>query len=234
MGGALARSSSGASSGSRRLDGDAVFGGDGRELSKFRHALGGGRIQSGKHLVEAATRRTQDQDTGRLVADIAEGMTPAAGAEEEAARRDAVGRKLAPSRLVLCAAPAYLKERGMPREPSDLAKHNCICTSLLPWGDEWRLAGKRGEQRVAVGGSIRSNDAEMLRAAALDGIGIAVLPTWAVTEPLRTGALRRVLDAWEPPTSTIYAVYPGNRLIDEGPCLRRPPCAMHRTQAVLG
>ena len=124
-----------------------------------------------------------------------------------------VVRKLAPSRLVLCAAPAYLKERGTPREPDELAKHNCLCTGLLPWGDEWRLHSKRGEVRVAVGGSFRSNSAEMLRAATLDGIGIAVLPTWAVSEPLRKGALRRVLDAWELPVSTIYAVYPGNRLM---------------------
>lgn len=124
-----------------------------------------------------------------------------------------VVRRLAPSRLVFCAAPAYLKERGLPREPAELARHNCLCTRLLAWGDEWRLAGKRGEVRVAVGGSFRSNNAEMLRAAALDGIGIAMLPSWAAAEPLRTGALRRVLEAWEPPASTIYAVYPGNRLM---------------------
>jgi len=124
-----------------------------------------------------------------------------------------VVRKLAPSRLVLCAAPAYLKAHGMPHAPDELAKHNCLCTRLLPWGDEWRLAGKRGEARVAVGGSLRSNSAEMLRAAALDGIGIALLPTWAVAEPLRKRALRRVLDEWEPPASTIYAVYPGSRLM---------------------
>lgn len=124
-----------------------------------------------------------------------------------------VVRKLAPSRLVFCAAPAYLEKRGIPRKPTELAGHNCLCTGLLPWGDEWRLAGKRGEVRVAVAGSFRSNSAEMLRAAALDGIGIAVLPTWAVSEPLRAGALRPVLEAWEPPASTVYAVYPGNRLM---------------------
>jgi DNA-binding transcriptional LysR family regulator len=124
-----------------------------------------------------------------------------------------VVRRLAPSRLVACAAPTYLNGHGVPREPGDLAKHNCLRNSLLPWGDEWRLAGKRGEVRVAVGGSFRSNNAETLRTATLDGIGIAVLPTWAVAEPLRTGTLRRVLDAWEPPASTIYAVYPGNRLM---------------------
>jgi len=122
-------------------------------------------------------------------------------------------RKLAPSRLVVCAAPRYLKEHGEPREPGDLAQHNCLCANLPPWGDEWRLAGKRGEVCVAVTGSVRSNNAEMLRAAALDGIGIALLPTWAVAEPLRRRALRRVLNAWEPPASTIYAVYPGNRLM---------------------
>ena len=91
--------------------------------------------------------------------------------------------------------------------------NNCLCTGLLPWGDEWRLAGKRGEVRVAVGGSFRSNSAEMLRAAALEGVGIAMLPTWAVAEPLRSCALRRVLEAWEPPASTVYAAYPGNRLM---------------------
>src|SRR5207248_9166806 len=89
-------------------------------------------------------------------------------------------RTPAPSRLPVCAAPAYLKKYGAPREPDELAKHNCLRASRLPWGDQWRLAGKRGEVRVAVGGSFRSNNAEMLRAAALDGIGIAVLPTWAV------------------------------------------------------
>jgi DNA-binding transcriptional LysR family regulator len=124
-----------------------------------------------------------------------------------------VVRRLAPSRLIFCAAPAYLERRGTPREPAELAGHNCLCTGLLPWGDEWRLAGRRGEVRVAVSGNFRSNSAEMLRAAALEGNGIAVLPTWAVADALRAGTLRRVLAAWEPPASAIYAVYPGNRLM---------------------
>jgi DNA-binding transcriptional LysR family regulator len=124
-----------------------------------------------------------------------------------------VVRKLAPSRLVLCAAPAYLEAHGTPCAPDELAGHNCLCTDALPWGDEWRLADKGREARVAVRGNFRSNSAEMLRAATLDGLGIAVLPTWAAGEPLHAGALRRVLENWELPASTIYAVYPGNRLM---------------------
>jgi DNA-binding transcriptional LysR family regulator len=46
-------------------------------------------------------------------------------------------RKLAPSRIILCAAPAYLEDRGVPRKPEDLAQHNCICTAVPPWGGEW-------------------------------------------------------------------------------------------------
>jgi DNA-binding transcriptional LysR family regulator len=122
-------------------------------------------------------------------------------------------RKLAPSRLIICATPAYLKAHGKPREPGDLARHNCFCASLLPWGGEWRLAGKHGEVRVAVGGSVRSNNAEMLRAAALDGIGVALLPSWAVSDDLRSGALTRLLPGCEPPPSAVYAVYPSNRLM---------------------
>ena len=81
-----------------------------------------------------------------------------------------VARKLVPSRLVLCGSPPYLRQHGMPLEPADLAAHNCLTTGPMPWGGEWRLTNKNREQaRVAVRGTFRSNNAEMLRAAALDG-----------------------------------------------------------------
>jgi len=124
-----------------------------------------------------------------------------------------VARKLAPSRLLPCASPTYLRRRGTPKEPADLSAHNCLTASLMPWGGEWRLRGKGGETPVAVTATFRSNNAEMLRASALDDLGIVVLPTWAVYEQLRAGALMRVLDGWELSASTIYAVYPGNRLM---------------------
>jgi DNA-binding transcriptional LysR family regulator len=122
-------------------------------------------------------------------------------------------RRLASSRRAICASPAYLKQHGTPNHPRDLADHNCLCTSLKTWGDQWRFARKRGEVTVNVSGSFRTNNAEMLRAAALDGVGIVELPTWAVTEELRGGRLRRLLIGWEGPVSTIHAVYPGNRLM---------------------
>jgi DNA-binding transcriptional LysR family regulator len=124
-----------------------------------------------------------------------------------------VVRKLVPSRRVVCAAPAYLEEHGAPKTPDDLLHHNCLCNYLPSWGNEWRLAGKDGEMRVTVSGNFRGNNAEMLRAAALSGLGIAALPTWVVYDELRSGKLKRVLAEWEAPLGAIYAVYPGNRLM---------------------
>jgi DNA-binding transcriptional LysR family regulator len=83
----------------------------------------------------------------------------------------------------------------------------------MPWGDEWRFGSKSGEIRIAVGGALRSNSAEMLLSAARAGVGITILPTWVAADDLRTGAIAQILPRWEPPASTIYAVYPGNRLM---------------------
>ncbi|TYO66049.1 LysR family transcriptional regulator [Bradyrhizobium hipponense] len=124
-----------------------------------------------------------------------------------------VARRLAPSRFVLCAAPAYLKKRGVPRAPDDLLRHVCFGMSLMPWGDEWHLVSAKGEHRIAARGLLRSNSADILRIAALQGLGIALLPSWAVGDELRSGTLTRILPGCEPPASTIYAVYPSNRLM---------------------
>jgi DNA-binding transcriptional LysR family regulator len=120
-------------------------------------------------------------------------------------------RKLAPSRLVLCAARDYLKRVGEPVSPHDLRKHACLCFPPL-WRDgHWHLVAKQREERVPVSGAIVSNSAEVLRVSALGNIGIAMLPTWAVADDLRCGALKTVLPGWAPPASFIHAVYPDNR-----------------------
>jgi DNA-binding transcriptional LysR family regulator len=120
-------------------------------------------------------------------------------------------RRLAPSRMVLCAAPGYLERRGTPAAPADLTGHACLCYPPL-WRDgHWHLGGKLGQHRVPVAASVISNSAEVLRAGALGGLGIAMLPTWAVSDHLRSRKLVQVLPDHAPPASIIHAVYPANR-----------------------
>lgn len=122
-----------------------------------------------------------------------------------------VVRKLAPARLVLCASPGYVAAHGEPQSPQDLSDRSCLCFPPL-WRDgRWRLAAGAREERIPITAALISNSGEVLRVAALGGAGIAMLPTWAVGEDLRSGALSRVLPAWSPQTSAIHAVYPDNR-----------------------
>ena len=120
-------------------------------------------------------------------------------------------RKLAPSRLVLCAAPGYLKRFGEPLSPHDLREYTCLCFPPM-WRDgHWHLVSKQREERVPVTGVVITNSAEVLRVSVLRSVGIAMLPTWAVADDLRCGKLKPVLPGWAPPVSFVHAVYPDNR-----------------------
>jgi DNA-binding transcriptional LysR family regulator len=120
-----------------------------------------------------------------------------------------VARRLAPNRMVVCAAPSYLAARGTPRTVAELASHNCLGYTLSQQAnaDEW-LFGKNGEIRVQVRGNLRANNGDALRAATLAGQGLARQPTFIVADDLRAGTLVALpLDQPEIETSAVHAVY---------------------------
>lgn len=113
--------------------------------------------------------------------------------------------KLCDSRTVLVATAGYLRRRGTPAHPSELANHDCLAY-LRPGPAQWlfeqaeRARGGREPQRVsvAVQGPLRANNSELLRDAVLAGLGIAQLPDFSAGAALRAGRLREVLPAWRP------------------------------------
>lgn len=117
-----------------------------------------------------------------------------------------VARRLATCRLVLCAAPAYLARRGTPAAAEDLKIHNCL-THAFGSRAEYKLRHAGQLLHVPVGGSLFSNETAVLRAAALAGAGIAMLPTYYVRADLESGALVGLLPAYEPEPLGIHAVY---------------------------
>ncbi len=123
-----------------------------------------------------------------------------------------IARRLAPNRLVLCAAPAYLERHGAPRAVADLKGHECLLYSYLAAGGVWRLCGPGGERRLRVTGRLRINNGDALLAAALGGFGVALLPCFICGQDLRAGRLIHVLPEWSGPADTaIAAVYPASR-----------------------
>ncbi|KRG68168.1 LysR family transcriptional regulator [Pseudoxanthomonas dokdonensis] len=126
-----------------------------------------------------------------------------------------VARSIAPNRRVLCASPDYLRRRGQPRTPQDLAAHDCLqLFGSQGRQDSWQLLDADGRSHsVRVHGRLESNFGELLRDAAVAGEGIAVHSVWHVAEDLRAGRLQVVLPDYPPATTSISAVMPQRRLV---------------------
>lgn len=118
-----------------------------------------------------------------------------------------VAWRLAGSSTCAVASSAYLRRQGTPGHPIDLADHACL-TYLRPGPANWAFeqhppsaepAGAEPERcTVAVAGPLRANNSEVLREAALAGLGIALLPDFSAASALRSGKLRVVLAPWRP------------------------------------
>jgi DNA-binding transcriptional LysR family regulator len=121
-----------------------------------------------------------------------------------------VSVRLGEMRRMVVASPAYLVERGVPREPGDLAAHNCLS---LGQQRGWVFRSPHGGEvdTIKVGGSFECNDGAVLHDWALAGRGLAWRSLWEVGQDLREGRLTSVLDAWQAPPMGIYAVFPQRR-----------------------
>jgi DNA-binding transcriptional LysR family regulator len=118
-----------------------------------------------------------------------------------------IARKLAPCRLVLCASPDYLKTHGRPMAPDDLKQHTCLHYAYFEGGKNWVLNGPDGEHRIRIHSQLTANNGDVLYAAARQGLGIALLPTFIIGDAIRAGDLDLVLPAYQPLEINIYAVY---------------------------
>jgi len=126
-----------------------------------------------------------------------------------------VARRLASNRRVLCASPEYLRLHGAPATPQDLTRHQCLLlTGRAGRNDIWRLTGSDGQEvAVQVDGRIDCNQGELLRDAAVAGMGIALHSIWHVHEDLRSGRLQVVLPDHALPDTGIHALMPQRRLV---------------------
>lgn len=124
-----------------------------------------------------------------------------------------ISRKLASTRMILCASPAYLKKHGHPEHPTDLAEHTVLAYSLLATGDHWELKGPEGKEKIAVHPAMRTNSGDTCRAAALKHQGIILQPSFLVEADLRRGTLVELMPQYRSTEFGIYAVYPSRQYV---------------------
>ncbi|GGY28269.1 LysR family transcriptional regulator [Paludibacterium paludis] len=119
-----------------------------------------------------------------------------------------VARRIAAIHVVPCASPAYLAREGEPARPEDLARHRCLVYTHAAEPGIWTFGD---EARVSVDGPLKSNNGDLLRAAALAGEGIICEPSFLLGDDLAAGRLMPLLRGEPTPPLALYAVYPSRR-----------------------
>jgi DNA-binding transcriptional LysR family regulator len=122
-----------------------------------------------------------------------------------------MSKRLAPDRQVVVATSAYLAINGVPQTPQDLADHQCL---VLSDQAQWAFMAEGADVLVKVGSRFRSDDGEVLRAAALSGYGIMRTTELQVRDELESGALQVILANYEAPGNVaVWALYPSGRYL---------------------
>ncbi len=120
-------------------------------------------------------------------------------------------RRLAETRRILVASPGYLARHGVPQELDDLQRHKLLIYTHANNPYELRFSRADEHRNVSVKGLLESNDGQILRAAALDGMGILIQPSYIVYDDVVAGRLVPMLDDWDLPRLTINLAYPSRK-----------------------
>ncbi len=121
-------------------------------------------------------------------------------------------RKLATSRNIVCASPAYLRAHGHPGQPADLASHRCLGYTYAATANEWHFVDGQGRPHmVKVNYVMHANNGDTARAAAIAGQGVIWQPAFLIGQDLQEGRLVALMPGYRMPDIDVLAVYPSRR-----------------------
>jgi DNA-binding transcriptional LysR family regulator len=120
---------------------------------------------------------------------------------------DLVSIPLVRWQMVVVGMPSYFEKCGTPQTPDDLKAHNCIGTRHETTASGWSFTVNGEIERIKVEGDFSVNRDSLKKHAALEGKGLAWLPSYVVHRELKSGELVRVLSDYDSPAFTFYLVY---------------------------
>jgi LysR family transcriptional regulator for bpeEF and oprC len=120
-------------------------------------------------------------------------------------------RRIGTGERVCVATPDYIARHGAPKVPTDLKRHDCILFTLLASGNVWSFK----DREVPVHGRFRVNTPDGIRAATLDGLGIAYSPVWLFEDAVVDGRVQLLLEDYPGPSTPIQMIYPERRLLSQ-------------------
>jgi DNA-binding transcriptional LysR family regulator len=145
---------------------------------------------------------------------LAEGVDVSVYLTQRLSDSSIVAQRLGSVHGVLCAAPDYLARHGAPKTISDLAGHACLRLVNPSTTLDWELTDGKTAYSIQPAGPLVGNYPEVVRRAACSGLGIALLPGFAVLDELRRGELVRVLPQWRSPDVGVYVLMPSRKFLE--------------------
>jgi DNA-binding transcriptional LysR family regulator len=120
-----------------------------------------------------------------------------------------VGKPVIDFNLHIVASPEYIDANAKIRVPSDLTQHNCFTyTYAMKGGLSWPIA-----EGVPISGQLKANNTLFIKQAALDGRGIALLPSFVCSAEIKEGRLVELLPAAKRPNLKFYILYPAREFV---------------------
>jgi len=122
-----------------------------------------------------------------------------------------VAKKVGTVRRVVCASPAYLKRRGTPKTPADLKAHDCITFENTLSSQAWTFNVGKAKKSFPIHSRLIVSTAEAACDAAIAGVGLTRMLDYQVAAPLRTGALKLVLESCKSSPKPVHLIYEAGR-----------------------
>jgi DNA-binding transcriptional LysR family regulator len=119
-----------------------------------------------------------------------------------------MARRIGTVRRYLGATPKYLRGRPAPRTPDDLRQHQCIAYARLAPSNQWTFESEHGRHVVNIAGAVMVDDADAMKEAVQQHLGIAIVPAWCASDSLQRGTMKEVLPDYTVSAMPLHAVYP--------------------------
>lgn len=126
---------------------------------------------------------------------------------------DYVMRFFKPIKQTLVCSPLYARRFGLPKVPSDILKHECVIYADRKGVDRWMLGEGPCQTVIHPSGRLRTNNWEIVRQAAISGVGLAMMPMFAAKSAIEDGELIEVLTDLPRDTLSLYALFPPRAIL---------------------
>ncbi|OBU20136.1 LysR family transcriptional regulator [Photobacterium aquimaris] len=143
---------------------------------------------------------------------VADGYDLAIRASVALTESSIICKRLFSSPICTVAAPSYIQKFGVPKHPSELIHHQCLCYSNLKKSNQWQYTTADDRPfNVDVQQKLRCNSAPMMVAMAVGGVGICHIPKFYIESEVENGELVAVLPEYDRTLVNVYVVYPSRK-----------------------